>query len=118
MAKTALVWTEPPAVLQQAITSYGELVESKVGAFLVMERLEAQNWMRQNRPWKDISGNARRGLRVEVVERGSQWIMYFIHSVDYGVFLELSRGGKYAVIEPGLRRTVPRIKRGMKGLVN
>lgn len=118
MAQTALVWDRSPEVLQQAIDSYGKLVESKVGAFLVMERLEAQNWMRQNRPWKDISGNARRGLRVEVVERGDSWIMYFIHSVDYGVFLELRNGGKYAVIEPGLRRTVPRIKNGLKGLVN
>jgi hypothetical protein len=118
VAKSGVVWDRPPEVLQQAIGSYGELVKDRVGAFLVMERLEAQNWMRANRLWRDISGNARRGLRVEVVKRSEQWIMFFIHSVDYGKWLELKNAGKYAVIAPGVRRTVPNLKRGLRGLAD
>ena len=109
MARNALVWETPPDVLQDAVQDLGKLVQNRVGGALLDRKLAAQGWMRVNRTWSDITGNARRGLRGEIVEEGDGWTMYFVHGVEYGVFLELANAGRYAIVMPALDRFLPRI---------
>lgn len=53
--------------------------------------------------WTDRTGNARQGLTgfVEDVSE-SMVILYLTHRVTYGIFLELSNSGRYAIILPTL----------------
>ena len=111
-------WTQSPDKLGDRIGSYGELVKTKVGAEAVSFAQDAQSHMRLNRPWQDDTGNARRGLRVPVVKEPEQIILYFIHSVEYGVNLELNHGGRYAIIVPTIDRMVPELRRRLRGVAD
>ena len=113
-----VVWQTPPKALVKSIEQWVQAIDSKIETVLFDESQSAEEWMKENRPWGDISGNARRGLRVQVTRENVGWIMLFIHSMEYGVYLELARGGQYAVIIPGIRRTVPRLKQQLKGIAN
>lgn len=57
-----------------------------------------ETYARANARWRDQTGAARAGLRA-FVERTAQYIViYLTHSVDYGKWLELAFGGRYAII--------------------
>ena len=57
---------------------------------------------KQNAPWTDRTGNARSGLFGTAERDVAQRIVtiYLSHgaTLDYGQYLELSNGGRYAVI--------------------
>lgn len=69
-----------------------------------------EQWMKQNAPWKDITGNARAGLHAEVgILVGRHYDLYLDHSdaVPYGSLLELKNQGKFAIIQPALDHWQP-----------
>jgi hypothetical protein len=72
-----------------------------------MERIAAamEQFAKENAPWEDNSGDARSGLRaVPIFDRaGAKYTVYLGHGVYYGVYLENSNGGEYAIIEPTIR---------------
>lgn len=83
----------------------------------------AQNWAetiegraKENAPWRDRTGQARAGLRGETVAGRNEVKIALAHSVDYGVFLELARDGRYAILKPTLDAAVPEIYRTYKRL--
>lgn len=63
-----------------------------------------ESYMKGNAPWRDQTGNARRGLRASTVYDRSTVTLLLSHSVDYGIYLELARQGQYAIIGPTLRQ--------------
>lgn len=76
----------------------------------------AQDWAgtleartKQNAPWRDRTGNARNGLTGSVAVSRNEVKIALGHSVDYGVFLELARDGKYAILKPTLDAAVSEI---------
>lgn len=117
MAKPSIQWIKTPEKLQERVGDFGRLVNSRVGEVLVEESLNAQAKMKLTRPWSDITGNARRGLRVVPQESGEGHVMFFIHTVEYGKYLELARGGAYKVVWPTLLNMIPILRRRLKGLV-
>lgn len=63
---------------------------------------ELENHSKNVRPWTDRTGNARRSIYA-FSDINSQTIkIYHGIGVDYGVYLELSNGGKYRVIGPSV----------------
>jgi hypothetical protein len=61
--------------------------------------------LRTDAPWRDQTGDARRGLRaVPVRLRQDAAALLLIHTVRYGAALELRHAGRYAVITPMLAR--------------
>jgi hypothetical protein len=61
--------------------------------------------MKIKAPWKDRTGNARRGLWAENEKSPSRLSMTLGHSVEYGVYLEESNGGKFQILMPTLVAT-------------
>jgi len=55
-----------------------------------------------NRPWKDRTHHAKQGLYGKFRWEGTRGIIEHGHRVDYGVWLELARDGKYAILEKTL----------------
>lgn len=109
-------WTIPPSTMATNIERYGERVMqavAQVGQYL--ERI-LEDDARVSAPWTDRTGNARSGLTSTTDV--AQWMVtvYLAHTVDYGVYLELSRGGKYAVIWSTIERHIPDIERLLRSV--
>lgn len=117
MAKSHITWTRSPEELADEVDNLGRLLQTEVGQRLARVQTSAQADMREKAAWNNISGNARRGLRVVAVPGPDFWEMFFIHSVEYGKFLELANGGKYAIVWPTLTQTVPKVRSALKGLI-
>lgn len=55
---------------------------------------------KQNAPWTDRTGLARKGLFGYTINRDANLVLRIAHTMDYGVFLELANQGRFAVLEP------------------
>jgi hypothetical protein len=59
-----------------------------------------QNYARDKRRWKDITGAARAGLHGDGGWESETVLKAFIaHGMDYGVYLELAHDRKYKLLE-------------------
>lgn len=112
--RTGVRWVRPPDHLARAVALYGERVLQAVG--MVAERIATvmQNDARQSAPWTDRTGNARSGL-FGAAERDvaqKMVVIYLSHGpdIDYGKWLELAHGGRYAILLKTLEKHLPQIK--------
>jgi hypothetical protein len=136
-------WVTPPSTLGRRIETYGDRVLNAVHAVAVYVGQAMQNAGRAAAPWTDRTGNARSGLfyavdgfglrpvvgRVKITApedvsktvtvSGDQdhLVIAFGHTVYYGKFLELSNGGRYAVVMSTLEAHVPMLERMLKALL-
>jgi hypothetical protein len=104
-------WEKTP---EEALGELGEAYASAIhqGVKAVAQRWapEIQNWMGDNAPWTDRTGNARQSLYSEVEEVVNQMVtIIFSHGVYYGVYLELCNAGRYAIISLALDHFAPKI---------
>lgn len=67
--------------------------------------------MKQNAPWQDRTGNARQGLhcKVEHNEAVKTIVLQTAHTADYGVYLEYTNSGKYAICGPTAKKYAPEV---------
>lgn len=97
-----IVWRTPPDELAAAIDRYGAQVLTAVTAVAQYIATQMQNAAQQNAPWTDRTGNARTGIFGTAERDAAQAIVtiYLSHGtvIDYGQYLELANGGRYAVI--------------------
>ena len=63
---------------------------------------ELEQYAKQHRPWTDRTGAARDGLHSKIVVDAREMAVQLHHGVEYGVYLELARAGKYAILVPTL----------------
>lgn len=116
MAKTGFVWVKPPDELQRNIDAYADKAQAAVMAIAQYIAQQAQDEMRRNAPWTDRSGVARSGLFSLPHEAAADMVSIYLshkaaHTVDYGIWLELANGGKYAIIMPTLEAVAPDVMR-------
>jgi hypothetical protein len=122
MAQSGFKWDVEPGL------AFGQLVERYTNAIIVSGRRvahsraeEAEQWMKDNTPWQDRTGDARRGLSVTVNEAPSVLAeLVFSHdpSLDYTVWLEIANGGKYAIIAPAIDVWGARLMQDVQRIVN
>lgn len=111
VTRPGIVWNIPP---EQA---WGDLAEAYVsalhrGVLAIAQRWapEVENWMKDNAPWTDRTGNARQSLYTAVRQVANQMVEVILsHGMDYGIYLELRHQGRYAIINPALDYFAPRI---------
>lgn len=53
---------------------------------------------KENRKWTDRTGRARESLNSTVSAIASGYRIYLAHGVDYGIWLELAHGKRFAII--------------------
>ena len=112
-------WTRDPADLARAIAKTGDRVKTHALVPYLerqADRIRAQ--MKQEAPWADRTGAARRQLLAEVEQDDNKVALVFSHGVPYGKFLELSNGGRYAIIGPTIMKEGWGLMRGMTGLMD
>lgn len=99
---TGFYWAESPA--QMLAPLIAQIAARRDLIILQMDKraVEIEDWMKQNAPWTDRTGEARRTLRAEVVSAGGTISILVAYSVYYGTALEYDYGGQYAVLGPAL----------------
>jgi hypothetical protein len=79
---------------------------------------QMEAYAKQNAPWEDQTGNARQGLFGEVAEADGKLKVRIAHTVEYGVYLELSRKGRRPILEPTAQKFAPEFFEAAKGLLD
>ncbi len=82
-------------------------VDKALDAIMGRFATQVQDNARNGAPWTDRTSNARNGLIAEPFSDSKTKGIILAHSVDYGIFLETSRGGKYRIIMPTLEAALP-----------
>lgn len=137
MPKTGFEWVVSPKVIADGLEEYGQKALIAVQAVANYWGQLIQNDARENANWEDRTGNARGGLFFAVdgfglgtitgevtaeaksemsdvaVESGSKdtLIITLGHTVFYGKYLELSNGGRYAIIMSTMEQNFPQLER-------
>ena len=60
--------------------------------------LQFQNSARENRKWIDRTGHAKQRITGSVAAISRGYRIYLAHGVDYGIWLELAHGKRFAII--------------------
>lgn len=68
---------------------------------------QMEAYAKQNAPWEDQSTHARQGLFGEVLEEDGKLKLRIAHTMEYGVYLELSRKGRRPILEPTAQKFAP-----------
>lgn len=107
-------WIRPPDQLARAVEQYGDKVLVAVAAVAGRIATIMQNSAKNNATWTDRTGNARSGIfgTVETDLSRQLVIIYLSHSamLEYPLFLEVSHGGRYAIIMRTIERHLPELK--------
>ncbi len=104
-------WIVPPDRAWPALAAnYRAAIERGIYAIAQRWKPEIENYMKANAPWTDRTTNARGGLHVDVEHTvGVMVEIILAHGVDYGYWLEVRYGGRWAIVNPSIDYFGPRI---------
>jgi hypothetical protein len=105
------------ADIEAALPALG--IKTLVAARTVMQMAGAkgENYAKSGAPWTDRTGNARRSIHFEFSETIDKMSTSIGIGVTYGVFLELSHGGKYRIIGPTMHNVQYEMIRDLQSIM-
>ena len=109
---------DPAEAFEELAIAYQEAIHKAV--FTIAQRWapEIENWMKENAPWTDRTGNARQTLYTAVRDVTNKMVSIILsHGIHYGLFLEVRHAGKYAIINPALDEFGPKVWNDVKRVV-
>ncbi len=75
---------------------------------------QIETWMKANAKWEDQTGNARQTLHTAVETSLTETVIYMMHGMDYGIWLEIANSGRFAIIAPAVDHFGPQIIQSMR----
>jgi hypothetical protein len=110
-------WVVPPTALAPALDIYQTRVSAAIMAVAQFIAQKMQDEARQGASWTDRTGDARSGLLGQVEQASAELVhLYLVHTMFYGLFLELKNGGRYSIIMPTIERNIPVIEKMLKDI--
>lgn len=127
-----IVFTEDS--LRPRVRALDPKISEGVRAIMEYQAPQCQNYMRENAPWEDQTGNARNGLFAQAYSTGgggrgrdaggrftagstaAHGIVLY-GSVPYQIWLEVRFSGRYAIIVPTVERKGPDVMRMVNKLL-
>ncbi len=109
MARSGLVWQIPPSVIAVRVTALGPQIRVRLAKKLQAIAARLQDEMKSGAPWTDRTGAARGSLTARAQVTASEGIITLAHGVDYGIWLEISNQGRYAIVGPTLASAGPSV---------
>jgi hypothetical protein len=86
---------------------------------MVKRAADMEAWAKDNAPWTDRTGAARRELHTEVEENpGTIGTIVIAHGVEHGLWLEIAYGGRWAIITRTIDHWGPVLWKDMQNMVN
>lgn len=107
---------------QSTLSKGLDAMSEKLGATVLMyaatKSVELEAKMKQNRPWTDRTGMAKATLNTKVSKPDDHTIRITLaHGVQYGIWLELAREKRYAIIGPTIDIEGPRVVKDLTNLM-
>jgi hypothetical protein len=93
-------------------------LNSWVGRSFQASAVRLEQYMKDNAPWTDRTGDARRGLAAQRVSQGLSNTIVLYHQVSYGIYLETRWDGKYAIIQPTIEAMGPDVMNRLEGILD
>jgi hypothetical protein len=112
-----IVWSPGPEVIALRIAALPEVVEAGLARVLASAAAEGEARMKSGAPWTDRTGAARSSLSGDSQVGGGQAVVTLSHGVYYGIWLEVSNQGRYAIVRPTVPRVAAGIGRALGGLL-
>lgn len=110
--------TTPETAFTRLAEAYTSALHRGVRAIALARAPEIENWLKDNASWTDRTGNARQTLHTEVEDVVNRMVRIILsHGVDYGIYLELSNAGRYAIVNPGLDHWAPILWRDVREMM-
>ena len=91
------------------LSAYGTDARSRLGEIGFSAAGDLEIYAKQNRPWTDRTGNARRSLQGVYDHSGSLCTVGIEGGMPYSVFLELGFDGRYAILAPTVHHFAPAV---------
>ncbi len=116
---TKVYWVRSPDIIAKNLGGYSDKMAVAVKALGDFIATKLQNEARENAPWEDRTGNARTGLFAIAEKAAKDGVKIYLshgHTVEYGKWLELSKGGRYAIIMKTIEANLPEIRRLLNSL--
>ena len=140
-------WVKPPSIMVPALNQYQQKLLLAIYAVAAYVGQAMQDDARRKAKWEDRTGNARSGvffavdgfgiapitgavgdISVDSSGRGQadqavisgtsdRLVLALSHTMYYGKYLELSNGGRYAIIISTMQAHVPQLERMLKALL-
>ena len=101
----------------RGLSEFDEQARAKLKQACRQTATEMEAYAKENAPWQDRTGDARRGLTGSW---GLNQYVYYIrlaHSVRYGVYLEMYNEKRFEIIAPTLRLYENRVWEIYRGLM-
>lgn len=101
----SVIWVrDPVSAWVPGYTAWVASLRASVRPIIEGRMEEIDAWMKENAPWKDRTGNARRSLHTELEEMLEGYVLYFLYSIPifYSVYLEYDHQGRFSILEPAL----------------
>lgn len=114
-AGARIVWYED--TLTPGLEALPSFVDDMVSTVFRYYESQVENSARQNAPWTDRTSNARNGLIAQSGTEGKTHFLVLAHRVDYGIWLEVANGGRYAIIMPTIEQFAPEIMGRLEGML-
>lgn len=86
------------------LKNWGRKVEDNLLSEMEKFALDLENAAKDNRPWTDRTGNARRSITGSAAKEGKNYRAALAIGVEYGKYLELSHGGRFRIVRPTVDR--------------
>jgi hypothetical protein len=104
-------------VLANNINNHGNTLNNTRKKTMDKLAKDIQAYMQEHAPWRDRTGDARRGLKaiVEHDDNNATSTVWAGHSVDYGVLLETRDSGALAIVGPTLTIFAPQVMGRLMG---
>lgn len=116
---TGFKWDVEPGLAFGELTDRYARAIFQSGRHIAYEQAEAmESYAKQHAPWTDRTGDARERLYATVEETGPIGTIVLAHGVDYGVWLELSHGGRFSIIPETIDVFGPKVMRSLQNLMN
>lgn len=81
--------------------------------------MQMEAYAKANAKWTDRTGNARQQLKGEAAWQNTHILeIVIMHQMNYGYWLELAKGKKYAILEQSLKNHVQEFFDGVERLIN
>jgi hypothetical protein len=115
-----VVWKTPPDSLAKQAFRYGKEILSGLWGLMDLFSARAEALAKQLAPWNDQTGAARQGLRGFSQASATGATLYLVHSVFYGIYLEMgtSKMSPYPAIGPALEQMYGPLMAAVQALVS
>lgn len=99
-SNTRVIW-EGAEEIEVRMTLFADKIIEAVRGVADYFQPILESYAKENASWEDRTGNARQSLHAWVEDLSKDVVaLYLAHGMEYGVYLELRWGGKYAILLP------------------